>query len=350
MMHGGDVYNNRIKLDYSVNLNPYCDTELMKKKLQGAIEMAEYYPDINQTLVRKKLAELDKTDWRNVIAGSGASEMLMAVVRRIMPKKVVLLRPCFYGYEHCINSLKNCSIESRYLPYGDYIIEDITITDDTDLVIIADPVNPVGNNISSDFMEKLLSDTCKKGISVIVDESFFYLSDKAMESGHSINSMLSINPDTYIIRSFTKLFSMPGIRAGYMIASKDNISAVKMQLPEWNLSVMAEKLLLTGTDIILNSDYIYNSVSNIKAEREYMTGELNKLGITTYNSSTAYILMKSDINLYEELLKREILIRDCSDYEGLGKGYYRVAVKDRTNNEILISNIKEIISKRNGEK
>ena len=65
------------------------------------------------------------------------------------------------------------------------------------------------------------------------------------------------------------------------------------------------------------------------------------LGLMIFKSNTCFVMFKGPEGLYESLLKKGILIRDCSDYPGLFKGFYRIAVKTRKENEALIEAIKE---------
>ena len=76
---------------------------------------------------------------------------------------------------------------------------------------------------------------------------------------------------------------------------------------------------------------------------QYLTAELEKLGIKVYPGEADFLLIKTDDPLYEKLLKKKILIRDCSNYRGLSKGYYRIAVKTHEENEKLIAQLKDTI-------
>ena len=77
--------------------------------------------------------------------------------------------------------------------------------------------------------------------------------------------------------------------------------------------------------------------------------ETDKLGITHYPSDANFILMRSGINLYEKLKKQKILVRDCSNYKGLGEGYYRVCMRQRGDNQKLIDALGEILYAGQGE-
>ena len=86
------------------------------------------------------------------------------------------------------------------------------------------------------------------------------------------------------------------------------------------------------------------SLEIIRKEREYLEKELKKAGFKVFESDTNFLLLrtKDDLNLYDRLLEKEILIRDCSNFEGLSKGYYRVAVRSHEENKIFIEKIREL--------
>ena len=88
--------------------------------------------------------------------------------------------------------------------------------------------------------------------------------------------------------------------------------------------------------------YVEKSLDYIRKERAYLEKELAECGIRTYKSDTNFLLIKSRDDLYEKLLKKEILIRDCSNFKGLEKGYYRIAVRSHEENRILIKGLREL--------
>lgn len=80
----------------------------------------------------------------------------------------------------------------------------------------------------------------------------------------------------------------------------------------------------------------------VKKERQFLEKGLKELGITVISGKANFILVYSKRPLYEELLKRGILIRDCDNFRGLSEGFYRIAVKSREENRILLKTIGEI--------
>ncbi|MBE5859294.1 MAG: aminotransferase class I/II-fold pyridoxal phosphate-dependent enzyme [Butyrivibrio sp.] len=328
MLHGGEIYGKKIEYDFSVNLNPYPCPDKVREALTRAVSDVGQYPDMSQTLFREAIASSkgDNISADNVIGGNGASELISAVVRLIAPKKVLLPVPSFYGYRHALNMIPNCKIEEHLLDSRDGFELTETflqkITDKTDLIILANPNNPTGKCISDDILSKILYRCKETKTAIILDECFFDLSS-GRASGEKY---VGIIPDLFVINAYTKLFAIPGVRIGYAISGKKEIEALKKFLPEWNMSIFSQKAGCACADIVQNSDYVSKSLDYIRAQREELIKSLS--GFTVYDSDTNYILMQTDKDIFDRLLENGILIRDCSNFIGLKKGFYRIAVKD----------------------
>ncbi len=335
MIHGGEIYDKKIEQDYSVNLNPYPCPQQVRHALIEAIDDVDKYPDIYQTDFRVKVAEaenmiagLSSLSADNIIGGNGASELISAIIRFLDPKKVLLPIPSFYGYRHALLPFSDIAIEEYSLKEeNDFTLsEDFCncINDGTDLVIIANPNNPTGRCIVGEVFEKIVNKCADTDTALIVDECFLHLSDIGMSS----IKYLSKCPKLFIINAYTKLFSIPGVRVGYAISRSENIKEMTGFLPEWNMSVFAQHVGVTCAEILMTTDYLQESHAYIKTERHKLMEHLSSCGYKVYPSDTNFILIYSEEDLYSSYLERGILIRDCSNFRGLGKGFYRIAVKN----------------------
>ncbi|SEK23836.1 Aminotransferase class I and II [Butyrivibrio sp. ob235] len=384
MLHGGEIYDKEIKYDFSVNLNPNPCPDSVRQSLVDAIKQVDQYPDITQREFREKVAEAENkylaeeasltrtknnanNESRNlnispdmIIGGNGASELILAIIKMLQPKKVLLPIPSFYGYRHALkalNSTENNSenivnskddntgqatgriIVDEYLlkPEEQFELKDDfikNITNDTDAVILANPNNPTGRCVGENILEKIIRKCNETQTNLIVDECFLHLSTGAA----SAVKYLDRSDNLYIINAYTKLFSIPGVRIGYAISSEQNISRLKQCLPEWNMSIFAQKAGIACTNSLLDTNFEEESKALIKEEREKLIKVFSEKGIRVYPSDTNYLLIKSDNNLYEKLLSKGILIRDCSNFKGLEEGFYRIAIKDSLSNCELMHN------------
>jgi threonine-phosphate decarboxylase len=146
--------------------------------------------------------------------------------------------------------------------------------------------------------------------------------------------LLKEMPNLFILKAFTKMYGMPGLRLGYGLCSDIPLLEQMHQMTQpWNVSVPAQ---FAGAAACKEIDFVAKTKTYIAQEREYLSNELKRLKFTVYDSQANYIFFEAPKNLWDLCEKENILIRDCSNYRGLTKGYYRIAVKTRQENEELI--------------
>ena len=271
-----------------------------------------------------------------LIFGNGASEIFMGIVHALKPEKTLIPVPSFYGYEYTTEAASSDIVyfplkeENEFLPDED-LLE--TLTEDIDMLWFANPNNPPGKRVEKEYLKKLFQVCREKNIYVVLDECF-------IEFCGSEYSMLPDMEDyahVLIVRAFTKIYAIPGVRLGYLVCSNQTLSdRIRKQLPEWNLSVFAQA---AGVACTGQRAYVEKALDYVKKERKFLIDGLKKFGFRVYDSDTNFILIYSERPLYEMLLQRGILVRDCANFKGLSKGFYRIAVKQRKDNEKLLEAI-----------
>lgn len=343
-IHGGDIYRNEVKRDFSVNINPLGVPEPVKSALQAAIEKCTEYPDIQAEELKRAVAHMLQVPQEYLLFGNGASELFMAIVHAMKPQKVLIPVPSFYGYEYAAMAAE--SDISYYLmdPEKEFQLDEkfnAELTEDIDLLFLANPNNPTGVLTDQEKLKALL-DVCKnKKIKVVLDECFIDFVGKE----YSFISNLDEYDNLIIVRAFTKIFAIPGVRLGYMVCSnKEWNRKIKRQLPEWNLSSFAQE---AGCVCAKQTFFIEETVSYVKQERIYLEENLRRLGFLVFPGAANFILFSSGYPLYEKLLEKGILIRNCENFRGLSNGYFRIAVKKREDNDCLLRELAEITCYKN---
>ena len=113
--HGGDIYRNQIRLDFSVNTNPLGMPDSVREALHQAVEEAEHYPDIHAQELANAVAEQLRISEKKLVFGNGASELFHAVLHAVKPSKILIPVPSFYGYEYAAKAADSHSKISTYL-------------------------------------------------------------------------------------------------------------------------------------------------------------------------------------------------------------------------------------------
>lgn len=332
-IHGGDIYRNHVELDFSVNTNPLGVPKEIKSALYDAVGSCVLYPDIEAGKLKKAVSEMLSVPEEYLLFGNGASELFMAVVHGIKPRKTVIPVPSFYGYEYAAGAMGGEIIYYGVKQENTFsMLEDmkVLLKEGTDLLFLANPNNPTAKLIEKKALINFLLHCKERGIPVVLDECFIEFCGREF----SLISEIERFDNLILIRAFTKIFSIPGVRLGYLVCSDPTLlGKIKSQLPEWNLSVFAQA---AGCVCAKQTDFIKKTVEYVKKEREFLEEGLRELGFCVYPSAANFILFYSEKPLYEKLLKKGILIRDCADFRGLCRGYYRIAVKNRNENETLL--------------
>lgn len=338
--HGGDIYRNRVELDFSVNVSPLGMPEGVRKALVQAVSHAEEYPDIRAEKVKNALEEALQVPKRRLVCGNGASELFMAVVHARKPEKIVLPVPSFSGYGRAAEAVgaSVCCYEMKeehnFSPQEDLFS---SLTPDVDLLFLANPNNPAGKLADPAFLGTLFRHCRDRGIWVVLDECFLEFCEE--EEKHTWLRKLESFPNLAVVRSFTKIYAIPGVRLGYLACADETaVREIQKHLPEWNLSVFAA---YAGEAACREQEYKKKVVETVKTEREYLSHAFAGLGIRVFSSPADYLLLYTEIPLYEKLLKDGILIRDCAGFRGLGEGYYRISVKKHEDNVRLINAVKK---------
>lgn len=338
--HGGDIYRNQIRLDFSVNTNPLGMPDPVKEALHQSVEEAENYPDIRAQALSAAVAEQLQVRKEQLVFGNGASELFHAVLHAIKPSKILIPVPSFLGYEEAAKAI-DCEVifyemkKEENFCLTDRILD--VLDENISLVFLANPNNPVGNLVEPELIFQIVEKCRQCDITLVLDECFMELTGK--EQTYSFLKRLDEFPNVVVIRAFTKLYAIPGVRLGYLVCEKNLAEKIRLQLPEWNLSVFAQR---AGVAAIKEQEYIARAVVCIQTQRQFLLEELQAAGCSVFDSDADYLLFYSEMPLYELFLQRGILIRDCSNCRGLQRGYYRIAVKSEEQNRMFAEVLREI--------
>lgn len=339
VLHGGDIYRNHVKTDFSVNVNPLGIPEAVKAALYEAVDNCTRYPDISAEKLKEAVSEMLTVPKGYLLFGNGASELFMAIIHGIKPKKTVIPVPSFYGYEYAAETADGEILYYETKEKNDFCLQEdflSVLTEDVDILFLANPNNPTGNLMSRDELRNVLSHCRDKGVYVVLDECFIEFCGKECSMLQEIETFSNL----ILVRAFTKIFSIPGVRLGYFVCSNPLLlGKIGRQLPEWNVSRFAQA---AGYECAMQTAFVEKTVTFIRKERRFLEDGLKQAGFRVFPGKANFLLIYCEQPLYDRLLEKGILIRDCENFRGLSKGFYRIAVKDRKENEDLLRAIGEI--------
>lgn len=338
-IHGGDIYRNRVAMDFSVNVNPLGIPQEVSEAMYEAVPRCSSYPDIEAEKLKQAVSGMLQVPEEYLLFGNGASELLMAVIHALRPKQAVIPVPSFYGYEYAAGAGDGQVIYYETKQEHDFALrEDFrkALSEESDLLFLANPNNPTGNLMSREELRALLRHCRGRGICVVLDECFIDF----CEGEASMLPEIAQFENLILVRAFTKICAVPGVRLGYLVcADQSLLEKIRRQLPEWNLSGLAQA---AGCACAAQAAFIKDTAVYVAGERKRLSEGLTRLGVRVFPGAADFLLVYSGLDLYGSLLQRGILIRDCSNFRGLRKGFCRIAVRSREENETLLEVLEDI--------
>ncbi len=339
-LHGGDVYDGEIQLDFSANTNPYGTPQGVLDAITAALPRVHQYPDPYCRELVKTISEFESApkDW--ILCGSGAAELIYSYCEALRPGRAMELAPTFSEYSLALERV-GCQVERYPLKKENYF----SLTEDflpalersrPDVLFLCNPNNPTGQVIGLPLLEKILDVCEEQGTCLFVDECFLDLSD----DGVSLKSHLGEHPNLFILKAFTKSYGMAGVRLGYCLCAQGQLlEEMSHTVQPWNVSTLAQS---AGVAALHERAFLQRTRALIPVERQWLQSQLEALGFWVCPSKANYLLFQGSQDLWEQLRKQGIAIRSCGNYHGLGTGWYRIAVRLHGENECLIRAMKEV--------
>ena len=348
--HGGNISKkakelgiseNQI-LDYSANISPLGIPSHIKKAMVDAIEGTINYPDPDCTALREAIGRQDGVEPDCVTCGNGGADLLYRLAFGLKPKKVLLPVPAFVEYEEAMTAA-GARMVYETMDEDFHIREDMTerITENTDLVILCNPNNPTGLLTPRRQVLAVLERAKEMHCRVLVDECFLEICRE--EEQYTVKPYLKEYPNLMILKSFTKLYAIPGVRLGYLLcADREVIAQVNRAGQAWSVSHIAQ---CAGVAALSHPEYKAAVIDAVEKELIYMKKEMANLPLTLYDGRANYLFFRTPgvTDLDRRLESRGIMIRNCSNYVNLGNDYWRIAVKTHEENVILLRELRQAL-------
>lgn len=351
-LHGGNIYKLKREagievIDYSANINPFGLSDKLKKGIVDNLCVLEKYPDPEYISMKKTIADYNGVEIDNIVVGNGATEIMFLYAKCLKPKKVLIVSPTFAEYERALKST-DCHVEYFQLREDEEFILNIpklkeTLDKTYDLLVVCNPNNPTGKFIKKDILDDLAKFCLTKDTKILLDEAFI----EFVEGNLSESILEYKNENVFIVRALTKFFAIPGLRLGYGITFDSELKEkIESCREPWSVNAIAE----LATKILLeDGEYIEKSENWIRTEKEYMYKELCKIeGIKPYKTESNFILVKLTNGMKVEEFRKKmislgVLVRNASNFNYLDNSYFRLAIKARENNRMVLRCVEDAI-------
>lgn len=346
--HGGNIHKASLKtgrplteiMDFSASINPLGVSKTAAAVIRRGIRLLPHYPEPFGESLALSIAKHYSLDPGSLICSNGSTELIYLIPRVLKPKRVLITAPAFSEYERACNCIQKSEIRSLKLRREDnFDIEPhrfIRAMKGCDLAFLCNPNNPTGRLLERRDILKIANAAKELRCYLVVDEAFMDFSPD-----ETVMRDVSRNPYLIVLRSLTKFYSLAGLRIGFGVFPLKVAREMMNYKEPWTVNCLADAV---SRAVLHDTEYQTRSLELIHREKKFLETGFDKLEISYIRSSANYYLieMRNAQKVIRDLSRIGILLRNCSNFDGLGDTYIRLAVRSRKENRILLKELSKL--------
>lgn len=356
MGHGGNIHALAARLncpveticDMSSNVNPYGPPEGLMDHLSAELSRIAALPEVNAGTMTSAFAARHGLDPRTVLAGNGSTQLIYLLPAVMGWRKVAIVGPTYADYADACRMqaispvLVPARREEGFRPNLDALS---AAAARADALFICNPNNPTGVLLARDHLLALCA--AHPDTAIIVDESYLPFVHPATH-----HCLLGCGlPNLIVINSMSKIFRLPGLRIGFIHAAEATIDRLQGQIPPWSVNALAQAAvgyLMDEEKVVAR--FIETSCRRLEAARDAFYRDLAAIRhLEAFPSCTSFILMRlspgwTAAAVWEAMAEDRVLIRDCTNFEGLGERYIRLSLKSEAANRRATELLKGLLA------
>ncbi len=330
------------------NENPLGSSKKLSKTISKLIKDLYRYPEGSSKILREKIAQVYHIPYEEVIVGSGTDELIELVGKTYLSQdeNIVVSEHAFIRYR-MIGELMGCEVVS--CPMKNYTHDLVgmakKVNKKTKIVFIANPNNPTGTYNTSKELKEFLTTLIKKSVSpiVVIDEAYYEYACQQKDYPQSLK-LRKLYPNMLILRTFSKVYGLAGLRVGYGISRKEIISDLDRVRPPFNVSTVAQYAAVAA---LSDFQHVKKSVSLVIKEKKFLYRQLEIMGLKYIPSAANFVLIEvspfKGQEVFNELLKFGVIVRAMDEYNL--PYHIRVTVGTHKENVVFINMLKKVLKK-----
>ena len=345
--HGGNIFTLARELgcqpeeiaDMSSNINPLGQPPGLLAHLQAHLSRIGSLPDVDGATACRALAQLLDLDPDWILAGSGTTQFIYEICRALQTKRALILGPTYADYADACRA-EGVKAELFLTRAEDAFQPDLTALEarlaEVDTLFLCAPNNPTGSLTPLNALAELVRR--HPALRLVLDASYLPFAEPQLAG--SLKPLVQDDlRQVLVLWSGSKIFAIPGLRAGFLIAHPDLLARFRPLARPWALGTLAqEALLFLSENREAVERFVRDSHAFIQQERAAVQAHLaDCAGLHCIPSNTSFFLLRLPPGLYAEevcqaLLAERILIRNCANFTGLDRRFIRAALKDKAAN------------------
>jgi threonine-phosphate decarboxylase len=310
-----------------------------------ALSRVVHYPEPYAETLTVALANYHNLDPTAILVGNGSTQLIYLVARTLAAQRVLLVAPLFSEHEVAFR-LSGARIERFLLRPPAFALSlervRVALTRDYDVLVLTNPNSPAGALTPRALVEELARMCRRARTKLVVDETFV-----DWVEGESLKQLATHSPQVIVLRSLTKFFALPGLRVGYLIAQPWLLKRLRAQLELWSVNAVAQEVAMA---CLQEPTFARRSREFMLQERAWLSAQLAAIkGLQPFPSQANFLLVQITAGVMDApalvrvLAERNLLVRSCDDFPGLGKQFFRIAVRTRQENRRLLTALRTVL-------
>lgn len=335
---------------FASNVNPLGMSPVMKRALQEHIDVLSEYPDREYKELKEAIHAYTGTTSSHILPGSGTTELIVTFITTIKPKKTIVIEPTYSEYKRDLKTVKSEIVDYVLTEDKNFQIDikDLCgqIDSSVDMVILCNPNNPTSTCITVEQIQTL-AEKCKAcSAFLLVDET--YVEFVRDVSAISAIPLVEDYNNLIILRGVSKFFASPGLRLGYACTSNEKlIHYIRRHNQPWAINSIAA---YAGTVMFTDTEYQKKTRELISQENSLICSALRaRKTIKVFPPAANFILLKlqkeglTSAMVFDHCIRKGLMIRDCSNFSGLGSEYIRFCFLRPEDDDLLVNTLLEIL-------
>ena len=324
------------------NENPEAPAPKAVAAMRAALTELNSYPDGESYRLRWALARHLGVAPEQVAVANGADGLIMETCMAYLDQgdEVIVSRSSFPVYDVYAQAMRARMVKTPLRGYGlDLEAMAAAVTPRTKLAFVCNPNNPTGTMVSAAEVDDFLR-AVPDEVLVVLDEAYYDFVGSP-DYPESLKYLHAGRGNVMVLRTYSKVYGLAGIRLGYAIADPDVIAPIHKIRQPFAVNLLAQA---AGIAALEDEEYLQRSVAANAAGRAYLYGEFERLGLFFVESHTNFVLVRvgpQAAEVQRELLARGVIVRPCGGYEL--PEFLRITVGTSAQNARFVQALKEAL-------
>ena len=328
------------------NENPWGPSPKAMKAIEDEIASINRYPESQLHELVSEIAQYSGVkDSQVIIGGDGADEIIDVLAKTFInpDDEFIVPLPSYMYYEYLLKQYGARPVYAKWDLDENRLDEESifdSITEKTKMIFLCSPNNPTGTLIDKEVLINIASKNPE--VLIVIDEAYFEYSEVTNKD------LIDEFNNIFIIRTMSKVLGLAGMRIGYGLACEEIIEYMHRIKPVFSLTRLS---FVAALNTFRDKEYITESIRRGIESRQYLYDEISKIdGLDVFPSKSNFMLIRvkdtgfTASELALELMKKGIIVRDCTSFKGLDEYWIRISICTLEEDEKFIDILKEVLS------